>query len=182
MLEHRLSALLQLHLHSRLNTWLEWMSKDKCKTRLETFKFCDLVRLILEGKCNIYPFLNFLFSRIDVKIVDLNNLGYLKIAQYFLILFKFLSVWLVITLYTLNYCAETNWSIVIIHQPCWDSQSSMAKISLNSPTSTSWLLSNIRARSHTLKQMSNQRVYHNISNNILSTLKSVMNMIDVDKV
>ena len=78
MLEHRLSALLQLHLHSRLNTWLEWMSKDKCKTRLETFKFCDLVRLILEGKCNIYPFLNFLFSRIDVKIVDLNNLGYLK--------------------------------------------------------------------------------------------------------
>ena len=47
-LEHRLSALLQLHLHSLLNTWLYRLGNDKCKMRWESFKFCDLVCLILE--------------------------------------------------------------------------------------------------------------------------------------
>ena len=43
-----LPALLQLHLHSRPNTWLNMMHKDSCKTGRETFKFGDLVRIILE--------------------------------------------------------------------------------------------------------------------------------------
>ena len=44
-------ALLQLHLHSRLNTWLQWNRpsvKDNCKTRQNTFKFWNLECLILE--------------------------------------------------------------------------------------------------------------------------------------
>ena len=28
-LEHRLSALLQLHLHSQLNTWLQWIGQRR---------------------------------------------------------------------------------------------------------------------------------------------------------
>ena len=32
-LEHRLSALLQLHLHSRLNTWLTWIGQLQDETR-----------------------------------------------------------------------------------------------------------------------------------------------------
>ena len=39
LLEHRLSALLQLHLHSRLNTWLQWIGRSHPKTRRETFMF-----------------------------------------------------------------------------------------------------------------------------------------------
>ena len=36
-LEHRLPALLQLHLHSRLDTWLQWIGhKNNCKKRQET--------------------------------------------------------------------------------------------------------------------------------------------------
>ena len=31
-LEHRLSALLQLHLHSRLNTWLQWIGQGQLQT------------------------------------------------------------------------------------------------------------------------------------------------------
>ena len=46
-MEHRLSALLQPHLHFLLNTW-QRLGKDKCKTRRESFKFWDLVHLILE--------------------------------------------------------------------------------------------------------------------------------------
>ena len=38
-LEHRLSALLQLHLHSRLNTWFQWIGKNNCKTRQYHFRF-----------------------------------------------------------------------------------------------------------------------------------------------
>ena len=37
-LEHRLPALLQLHLHSRLNTWLQWIGQRHCNTWRETFK------------------------------------------------------------------------------------------------------------------------------------------------
>ena len=40
-------ALLQLNLHSQLNTWLQWIVRHKYKTRRGSFK-CDLVRLILE--------------------------------------------------------------------------------------------------------------------------------------
>ena len=43
-----MSVLLQLHLHSWLNTWLQWLGKDNCNTRRETFKFWNLVRFILE--------------------------------------------------------------------------------------------------------------------------------------
>ena len=39
--------LLQLHLHSQVNTWL-CLVKDNCKTRQETFTFWDLVSLLLE--------------------------------------------------------------------------------------------------------------------------------------
>ena len=42
-----LSALLQLHLHSRLNTGLQWIPQNNCKTRRETSKFWDFVPLIL---------------------------------------------------------------------------------------------------------------------------------------
>ena len=31
-----------------LNTWLQWIGQDKCKMRRESFKFWDLVRLILQ--------------------------------------------------------------------------------------------------------------------------------------
>ena len=41
-------ALLQLHLHSRFNTWLQWIGQENCKTRRETFKFGDLEPLISE--------------------------------------------------------------------------------------------------------------------------------------
>ena len=47
-LEHRLSAPLQLHLHSRLNPGITGLGQDNFKTRPETFKFGHLVRLILE--------------------------------------------------------------------------------------------------------------------------------------
>ena len=43
------SALLQLYLPLRLTTWLQWIGqKDNYKTRRETIKFGDLVRLILD--------------------------------------------------------------------------------------------------------------------------------------
>ena len=34
-----LSAPPQLHLHSQLNTWLQWLDKDNCQTRRETLSF-----------------------------------------------------------------------------------------------------------------------------------------------
>ena len=46
-MEHRLSALLQLHLHSHLNTCLSGLDKSNCLTRRETLTFWDLVLLIL---------------------------------------------------------------------------------------------------------------------------------------
>ena len=48
-LEQRLSVLLQLHLHSRLNTWLQWNGQRQLQdeTRRETLKCWDLVWLIL---------------------------------------------------------------------------------------------------------------------------------------
>ena len=45
LLEHRLSALLQLHLHSRRNTRFQWIGQNKCDTRQEIFKVKDLVTL-----------------------------------------------------------------------------------------------------------------------------------------
>ena len=47
------STLLQLHLHSRLNTWLQWIGQRQLQdeTRIKSHtdeKFCDLVWLILE--------------------------------------------------------------------------------------------------------------------------------------
>ena len=47
-MEHHLSALLQLHLHSRLNMWLQWIGQRNCKMRWEKCKFFYLVCLILE--------------------------------------------------------------------------------------------------------------------------------------
>ena len=41
-------GLLQLHLHSQLNIWLQWISRNHCTRIQETFKLWDLVRLILE--------------------------------------------------------------------------------------------------------------------------------------
>ena len=41
-------GLLQMHLHSRLNTGSNGLGKDNCKMRWETFKFWDLVHLVLE--------------------------------------------------------------------------------------------------------------------------------------
>ena len=43
-LEHRLSALLQLQFHSRLNTQLKWIGQRK----LQDDTSCGIVRLILE--------------------------------------------------------------------------------------------------------------------------------------
>ena len=56
-LEHRLPALLQLHLYPRLNAWLQYnatpgfniMHKVNCTMRRETFNFWDLVWLIFDG-------------------------------------------------------------------------------------------------------------------------------------
>ena len=45
-MEHRLSALLQLHLQSRPGC--NGLDKDNCKTKWELFKFWELVHLILE--------------------------------------------------------------------------------------------------------------------------------------
>ena len=36
-----------LHLHCRLNTWLQWIGTDNSKTRREKFKFGGLVRFEL---------------------------------------------------------------------------------------------------------------------------------------
>ena len=46
-LEHRLSALLQPHLHSRLDSGFKEIGKDSLRTVRESFKCWDLVRLIL---------------------------------------------------------------------------------------------------------------------------------------
>ena len=46
-LEHRLSALPQLHLHSRRKTWLQRTGQRQLKTNRETFQFWDLVRMVL---------------------------------------------------------------------------------------------------------------------------------------
>ena len=45
-LEHRLLALLQPHLHSRLKPGFNGLGKENCKTRLETVKFLDSVSYI----------------------------------------------------------------------------------------------------------------------------------------
>ena len=47
-LEHRLSALLQLHLHSRLSNWLHWIGKRQLNDETGNIKFGDLMPLILE--------------------------------------------------------------------------------------------------------------------------------------
>ena len=47
-LEHRLSALLQCIFILNLTYGYNELGKGNCKTRWETFKFGDLVRLILE--------------------------------------------------------------------------------------------------------------------------------------
>ena len=47
-LGHRLSALPQLHLHSRLNNWLQWIGQRQLQDRREILKFWNSVRLILE--------------------------------------------------------------------------------------------------------------------------------------
>ena len=41
-MEHRLSALLQLHLHSRLNIWLQWTWQINYE-RANTFHYCILI-------------------------------------------------------------------------------------------------------------------------------------------
>ena len=46
-------GLLQLHLHSQLNTCFNELGKDNYKTRRETFKFWDLVSLILEVRLQL---------------------------------------------------------------------------------------------------------------------------------
>ena len=41
-LEHRLSALLQLHLHSQLNTWVQWIGQQQLQdetTDIKVFGF-----------------------------------------------------------------------------------------------------------------------------------------------
>ena len=48
-LEHRLSALFQLHLHSRFNDWFSGLSKDNCKTRRETLKIFGFGAPYTEG-------------------------------------------------------------------------------------------------------------------------------------
>ena len=47
MLEHRLSALLPLHLHPRLNTWFQYIAERHLHAD-EKHKFWDLVQLILQ--------------------------------------------------------------------------------------------------------------------------------------
>ena len=47
-------GLLQLHVHSRLNAWLQWIWQSNFKTRHEAFKFCDLLRLIPKVGWQIY--------------------------------------------------------------------------------------------------------------------------------
>ena len=47
-------GLLQLHVHSRLNAWLQWIGQSNFKTRHEAFKFCDLLRLIPKVGWQIY--------------------------------------------------------------------------------------------------------------------------------
>ena len=42
-----ITELLQLHLHSKLNTCHQWIGQSNRMTRRETFKFWDLVQLIL---------------------------------------------------------------------------------------------------------------------------------------
>ena len=48
-LEHRLSALLQLHLHSELNTGLQWTGQRQLQDETRNIVFRDWVRLILEN-------------------------------------------------------------------------------------------------------------------------------------
>ena len=44
-----LSALLRLHLHSRLNSWLQWIGQRQLHDKTKNiYKFLDLVHLILE--------------------------------------------------------------------------------------------------------------------------------------
>ena len=38
LLEHRLSALLQLHLHSQLNTWLQWIEQRQLQEDTRNIK------------------------------------------------------------------------------------------------------------------------------------------------
>ena len=39
------SALLQLHFHSRLNKWLQWIGQRQLQDRTGIFKFCDMMCL-----------------------------------------------------------------------------------------------------------------------------------------
>ena len=47
-LEHPLLALLQLHLHSRLNTWLQWIGQRQLQDETRNIKFWNLVHFIFE--------------------------------------------------------------------------------------------------------------------------------------
>ena len=42
VVEHRLSALLQLHLHSQLNTWLQWIGKRPLQEETRIFLCCGI--------------------------------------------------------------------------------------------------------------------------------------------
>ena len=76
-----MSAMLQLHLHSRPG--FNGLHKDNCKTRRETFSFWDLVRLILEAwryvQYQLQPPLFFNFSKKKKNFLKPFSLGPLKL-------------------------------------------------------------------------------------------------------
>ena len=49
------SALHQLHLHSRLNNWHQWIGQRQCKTRRETFEIWD----VLPPKVEVWRYMEY---------------------------------------------------------------------------------------------------------------------------
>ena len=56
-MEHRLSALLQLHLHSWLNTYFQWIRQRERQDEAKNIKFWKLVRFILKVLRYLFFFL-----------------------------------------------------------------------------------------------------------------------------
>ena len=69
LLEHRLSALPQLHFHSRLNTWLQWIEQRQ----LQDEEHSSFGRLILEISRKVYETSSFVAVFLWIMILQISN-------------------------------------------------------------------------------------------------------------
>ena len=108
-----MSALHQLHLHSRLNIWLQRIGQRQCKTRRETFKFRDMVRLIFDvWRCLFFYHVCFLKHTqellIHIRLNRVSAMGKDLFQQYV----KRALIWVTYTLKCV-FISRVHWRIVV---------------------------------------------------------------------